>query len=74
MTYKSRHRQKGEVMYGSLELMSLIDQRREEALREAQERHLASLARGSREPSRVRRIRLTWAGALALLGRAELSE
>jgi hypothetical protein len=74
MTYKSRHQRKGEVMYGQYELKPLIDQRQQEVLREAQKRHLARLARGSREPSRVRRIRLTWAGVLALLGRAELSE
>lgn len=42
---------------------------REEAIREAQRRHLVERARAERNPHRLRRVRSVWRSVLALLVR-----
>ena len=54
-------------MYGQQYLETLIHQRHEEALKEAQARHLLKRARTSQEPRGLRRVGLAWSNALTLL-------
>jgi hypothetical protein len=55
-------------MYGSLEFKSLIDQRHQEALQEAQGRRLAKLAQANdRSRSGRTHISLAWRTAVSLL-------
>jgi hypothetical protein len=55
-------------MYGPLEHKSLIDQRHEEALQEAQTRRLAKQAHANRRPhSRWANANLFWGSVLSLL-------
>ena len=61
-------------MYGPFELKSLIDQRHEETLREAQTRRLANQARSDGQTRGLRRVVLVWRSTLApLLHRARLT-
>jgi hypothetical protein len=61
-------------MYGSLELMSLIDQRHEEALQKAQTRRLAKQAQANRRPRfRGAQANSLWGSMLSLLHATRLS-
>jgi hypothetical protein len=61
-------------MYGSLELKSLIDQRHEEALQQAQTRRLAKLAQANRRPRfRWAQANPFWGSVLSLLHATGLS-
>jgi hypothetical protein len=62
-------------MYSQYDLKSLIDQRHQEALREAQTRRLARQARPDGRPRGLQRVDLAWRSVLApLLRGARLAE
>ena len=68
MTYQRDTNQEGELMYGPLELKSLIEQRHEGALQAARTHNLAKQARANRMlPSGWAGAYLSWASALSLL-------
>ena len=60
-------------MYGPLELKSLIDQRHEGALREAQTRRLARQAQSGGRPRGLRRVGLAWSALAPLLRGAKVA-
>jgi hypothetical protein len=60
-------------MHGPYHLKAMIDQRHEEALREAQTRRLAKQARGIPQVQGVSRVVHAWRNLLPLLWRAEPS-
>jgi hypothetical protein len=62
-------------MYPYYNLKPLVDQLREEALQEAQERHLAKRVRAARKQrSEQSRVGVAWASVLSLLHGAVSSE